>query len=408
MTASNTAFTVFSGIGVVLSIIPLWWHRNIATCMYMIWTALACLVYFVDSIVWSGNTVNWAPVWCDISIRIQIATAVAWPACILCLIRRLYIIATASTASISLAGGRRETIIDLLITIGIPVLEMGLEYIVAGHRFKIIEDFGCSVGTVITPLAFVLVFSWPLAIGVVSALYGALTIRAFINKRKQHKELIPSSPNLTYDCYWRLMALASVDFCFTIPLTIWALVDDALLGIRPWVSWASIHSGYTQIIEVPRTTLDQSPVAIQGLELYRWSSVLCAFIFFAFFGFAEEARKNYRLLASTIAKSLGYAVFTEGTASSGPHAIDLSLNFAPPTTATQQTVLSKEDSHPFPDHFSTTINWYDLEAQSPSPMEQSTSTSPSSMVSPQAEGLRIIENVPDPALAKASPVPLHC
>ena len=34
--------------------------------MYMIWTALGCLVHFVDSIVWNGNVVNWAPVWCDI------------------------------------------------------------------------------------------------------------------------------------------------------------------------------------------------------------------------------------------------------------------------------------------------------------------------------------------------------
>ena len=69
MTASNTTFTVFSAIGLVLSLIPLWWHLeswNIGTCMYMVWTALACLVHFVDSIVWSGNAINWAPVWCDI------------------------------------------------------------------------------------------------------------------------------------------------------------------------------------------------------------------------------------------------------------------------------------------------------------------------------------------------------
>lgn len=69
MTASNTVFAVFSAIGLVLSLIPLWWHLelcNVGTCMFMIWTALACLVYFVDSIVWSGNTVNRAPVWCDI------------------------------------------------------------------------------------------------------------------------------------------------------------------------------------------------------------------------------------------------------------------------------------------------------------------------------------------------------
>jgi pheromone a factor receptor len=85
--------------------------------MYMIWTALGCLTYCVDSIVWSGNTINWAPVWCDIGtftnifhsilithelcsvVRIQIALAVAWPACILCIIRRLYHIACPSTVS---------------------------------------------------------------------------------------------------------------------------------------------------------------------------------------------------------------------------------------------------------------------------------------------------------------------
>ena len=71
MTVSNTVFTVFSGIGFFLSVIPLWWHlgsRNVGTYMYGVWTAIACLVHFVDSIVWDGNTVNQAPVWCDIGM----------------------------------------------------------------------------------------------------------------------------------------------------------------------------------------------------------------------------------------------------------------------------------------------------------------------------------------------------
>ena len=120
MTASNTVFTVFSGIGFTLSVIPLWWHieswrLHVGTCMYMIWTALACLVHFVDSILWNGNAINWAPVWCDIcafgysfsnschphefpsAIRVQIATAVAWPACGFCIIRRLYNITLRTT-----------------------------------------------------------------------------------------------------------------------------------------------------------------------------------------------------------------------------------------------------------------------------------------------------------------------
>jgi len=75
MTASNTVFSVFSGIGFFLAVVPLYWHLeawNVGTCMYMIWTALACLVSFVDSIVWNGNAINWAPVWCDIGTFIHV------------------------------------------------------------------------------------------------------------------------------------------------------------------------------------------------------------------------------------------------------------------------------------------------------------------------------------------------
>lgn len=33
----------------------------------MAWTGVTCLALFINSIVWNGNTINRAPVWCDIS-----------------------------------------------------------------------------------------------------------------------------------------------------------------------------------------------------------------------------------------------------------------------------------------------------------------------------------------------------
>jgi len=69
MPASNIVFAVFAAIGFTVSLIPLYWHLeswNVGTCAYMIWTALACLVHFVGAILWNGNALNWAPVWCDI------------------------------------------------------------------------------------------------------------------------------------------------------------------------------------------------------------------------------------------------------------------------------------------------------------------------------------------------------
>ena len=62
-------FPIVSALGFVLVLIPLPWHLeawNSGTCYYIIWTALACLNSFINSIVWADDAINRAPVWCDI------------------------------------------------------------------------------------------------------------------------------------------------------------------------------------------------------------------------------------------------------------------------------------------------------------------------------------------------------
>ena len=90
----------------------------------MIWTGLACLNQFINSIVWRGNAINWAPVWCDISTKFIIGTSVAIPAASLCINRRLYYIASVKTVTVSKAEKRRAVYIDLAIGLGLPILEM--------------------------------------------------------------------------------------------------------------------------------------------------------------------------------------------------------------------------------------------------------------------------------------------
>jgi pheromone a factor receptor len=413
MAASTTVFSVFSGIGFVLAVVPLYWHLeawNVGTCMYMIWTALACLVHFVDSIIWNGNAINWAPAWCDFSIRIKIAVAVAWPACILCIVRRLYYIASPTAVTTTQSEKRREMIIDLLITIGIPVLEMGLEFIVAGHRFNIYEDFGCGPATWNTHLSYVLVYSWPLIISLISAGYGFFTILAFMRRRKQFKDLVTVSSNLTYSRYWRLVALASVDFCFTVPLAIWGIVQNTQTEqVYPWVSWADTHWGYSRVFQFSRVVLDLTPVAVVGLETTRWAAVLCAFVFFGFFGFADEAKKHYRLVASTVTKRLGYTTFTESTAISGSmvkSGTGSKTGVSLPVFITHQTDSKRDSFDSFSDKLSTSIviGEYDLKVPY-SPTEQSTSSSSSSVNSPMDEVPRVPESVLDPTSVRRPSVP---
>lgn len=413
MTALNRAFSVFSGLGFILSVVPLWWHlesANVGTCMYMIWTAIGCLVHFVNSILWNGNAVNWAPVWCDIAVRIQIGLTVAWPACVLCIIRRLYYIASPPTSvTTSRSDKRRELIIDLLITIGIPVLEMILEYVVAGHRFNIFEDYGCGPATWNTHLSYVLVHSWPLILGLTSAFYGGLTIRAFLTRRKQFRDLVSCNSNLSYSRYWRLVALASIDFCFTIPLAIWGFVGPMQWSeVHPWVSWADTHWGYSRVFQFPRVLIP-SVVAV-SLETTRWAAVICALVFFAFFGFADEAKKNYRALATTVSKRLGYTTFAESAAISDSmvkSGTGSKTGVSLPVFITQQVESKRDSFESFSDKLSTSIilNDYDLKVQPYSPTDQSTSSSSSSFVSPIDEVPQIPESVLDPAMTRRPSVP---
>ena len=109
----------------------------------MIWTGLGCLVQSINSIVWNKNMINRVPVYCDIgksldalalehiltvrhptATRMQVALNVAIPACSLCINRRLYKIATVKAVMITREEKRRAVIYDLLICLGIPIVQI--------------------------------------------------------------------------------------------------------------------------------------------------------------------------------------------------------------------------------------------------------------------------------------------
>jgi pheromone a factor receptor len=163
-TPPNGVYTVCSFIGFILCAIPFYWHLegtwmylvvgipvlslygvawNTGTCLYMIWVGLGCLLQCINSIVWNKNFINRVPVYCDIckslhesslenslilrhptATRIQAALNVAIPASSLCINRRLYKIATMKVVVSTRSEKRRAVIYDLVIGIGIPILQI--------------------------------------------------------------------------------------------------------------------------------------------------------------------------------------------------------------------------------------------------------------------------------------------
>ncbi|KAF8055251.1 pheromone receptor [Lyophyllum atratum] len=306
---SYPVFSIFSFIGFVLVLIPLPWHLqawNSGTCLFMIWTAIGCLNLFINSIIWHNNAIDWSPLWCDISTRLVVGTAVAIPAASLCINRRLYKIASGTTVSLTREHKRRAVMVDLAIGLGIPFLQMPLQFIVQGHRYDIWEDIGCFPTTVNTPAAYPLSFVWPNVIGLISAVYCIMTLRAFMKRRAQFSEFLSSNSTLTVNRYFRLMALATVELLFNTPISTFGLYLNAVLKpIYPWKNWADIHFDWYTIDTFPAVLWRSSRIEVVSLELSRWLVVLCAFTFFAFFGFADESRKHYRLAYWAVAKRFG-------------------------------------------------------------------------------------------------------
>ncbi|TFY73519.1 hypothetical protein EWM64_g10493, partial [Hericium alpestre] len=311
----NHVFSAFAFVGFAMCAVPFYWHLeawNTGTCLYMAWTGISCLIQFINSIVWDHNAINWAPVWCDISTRIMVGAAVGIPASSLCINRRLYKIASIKAVTVTKSEKRHGIMIDLAIGVGIPVLQMILQYVVQGHRFDIFEDVGCFPFTWNTPLAYVLVFTWPVVIGLVSIFYCSLSIRTFWKRRRQFNEVLAGNRNLSFSRYFRLMALAGIELCCTIPLGSYSIYLNVTGGvISKWVSWDDTHFDFSRVGQFPNVLWRTDHVEEVSIELSRWLVVLCAFIFFGFFGFADEARKHYRLVyTSARAARLGYTTAT--------------------------------------------------------------------------------------------------
>lgn len=303
-------FPVFSFLGFIAVLIPLPWHLqawNSGTCMYIAWTAVGCLLQFVNAVVWRDNALNVAPVWCDISTKLFIGAGVGIPAAGLCISRRLYKIAVIKSVAVTREDKRRAVMVDLGITIGLPVMVMALHYIVQGHRFDILQDVGCWPAIYNTLPAYFLVFMWPTLLGCVSFIFSALNLHAFYRRRLEFSQLLTSNSSMNVNQYIRLMALACIEMSSTIPISIISLyISNEAVPIQPWISWDNVHYDFSYVGLTPAVIWQSNPHYVASVEMTRWLFPACGLLFFTLFGFASEARRHYRVMFLSIVGLSGY------------------------------------------------------------------------------------------------------
>lgn len=102
------------------------------------------------------------------------------------------------------------------------------------------------------------------------------------------------------------MSLALIDILCTIPIGIYLIyLELAGVHFQPYIFWSSVHFDFGHVLLVPSITWRSVLSILIAVKLDRWVLVSCAFVFFALFGFAQEATKNYQRVFWFVARRLG-------------------------------------------------------------------------------------------------------
>lgn len=258
------------------------------------WFFISNLTAAVDAIVWGDNVRLIIPVWCDITTKLMIGANIALPASCLCISIYLEQVASLRRAQSTLADKRKRQWFEAFMGFGLPIIFMGLHVIVQGHRYDLIEGYGCRPTTYYSIPAIFIVWIPPFIMALGSVVYSALALRHFVIRRltfAAHLQANNSALNTTR--YLRLVAMASVQMVGSITVTAYNIWFTAMaIPIRPWTNWADVHSDFWRIDQF--LTRFTPSVVQRGFYVVWWMVPIPTFLFVAFFAFGKDAVDEYK------------------------------------------------------------------------------------------------------------------
>lgn len=134
----------------------------------------------------------------------------------------------------------------------------------------------------------------------------ALTIRAFLRRRKQLSEIMAANSNLNFNRYFRLMALAVINMLFMLPLGIYTMIVNTTESpVYIWRGLSDLHYGFSAVEQYPAIIWRSNPLAEASVIFSEWSFIGCALLFFGFFGFGDEALRHYRKVYDAVTTRFG-------------------------------------------------------------------------------------------------------
>ncbi|KAH8918741.1 STE3-domain-containing protein [Atractiella rhizophila] len=291
METTTIIYTILSFLSFLLNLAPTAWHLqqgNASGFCLGFWTVLLNFIAFVNCVVWRNDAVNRAPIWCDISAKVEQFAPVGLGASILCISLYLAQILSPTAFLISHRSQQRRHLKEYAFCLGFPVLLMALHIVHQSRRFGLVKGLGCAFTFSPTWATLVLWLVWSTLLQFLGAICAVYIIFRALKHRRDFKRIVEgSSQAITLSRFIRLCALsASYVFIFT-PMSVKGTLDFLnSVPLTPYISWGYWHESLSDVLVLPD----------QGLSWPAWSGIVAGVSALVLFGFGAESWTIYRAI----------------------------------------------------------------------------------------------------------------
>ncbi|GBB87410.1 hypothetical protein RclHR1_13890002 [Rhizophagus clarus] len=282
-------YTFSTGLAIILCVIPGILHiqsRNYGAIFMTMWVFITNFITFVNSLIWPDYYVldDKAPIWCLVfASPFYIAANFGLLGSATCTIYTMYSY-VASPIILTVQVKKRQAIITSIITVIVPFIFVGLNYIVQLYKYAIRPILGCSSVPQQNWVFFLVNNMWPPIIALIGCYYAGLTSYAIIKKRIEIKSLLAyneSGINTSY--YYRLVLFCITYLIFALPAALLTTFSNLLEGFVPFDMSSRDFKAFVKF-----------PGEDQGVTFIDYAKPLSGFILFIFFGTGQDAIATYK------------------------------------------------------------------------------------------------------------------
>lgn len=127
---------------------------------------------------------------------------------------------------------------------------------------------------------------------------AVITLRALYKRRKEQLDLQQMGEGLTFDHYYRLIFMVTLEMAATVPISIWNIISVYIPPFDDsWKNLATHRRGLDRVEQISTMSWLADGDTRSAIEHSEWISIACAICYFVAFGTTNEARDRYRLVA---------------------------------------------------------------------------------------------------------------